>query len=104
MSTLSGDIQPALDHLEAALEASCAGLIALESIRDQAVDARALHDQVTRAVESVRAAIAELRAVHDSETSMFAFGFVLAAAPGWRRAVHATPDQGAPQVRPRRTA
>jgi hypothetical protein len=104
MSTLSGDIQPALDHLEAALEASCASLIALESIRDQAVDARPVHDQVTRAVESVRAAIAELRAVHDSETSMFAFGFVLAAPPGWRRAEHGTPDTGAPQVRPRRTA
>ena len=104
MSTLSGDIQPALDHLEAALEASCASLIALESIRDKAVDARPIHDQVTRAVESVRAAIAELRAVHDSETSMFAFGFVLAAPPGWRRAERGTPDHGAPQVRPRRTA
>ena len=104
MSTLSGDIQPALDHLEAALEASCASLIALESIRDHAVDARPIHDQVTRAVESTRAAIAELRAVHDSETSMFAFGFVLAAAPGWRRAERGTPDQGSPQVRPRRTA
>ena len=104
MTTLPRDIQPALAHLEAALEASCASLIALESIRDQAVDARPVHDQITRAVESVRAAIADLRAVHDSDTSMFAFGFVLAAAPGWRRAARGTPDQGAPQVRPRRTA
>ena len=104
MTTLPWDIQPALAHLEAALEASCASLIALESIRDEALDSRPIHGQITRAVDSVRAAITELRAMHDSDTSMFAFGFVLAAAPGWRRAEHGTPDQGAPQVRPRRTA
>jgi hypothetical protein len=104
MSTLSGDIQPALDHLESALEASCASLIALESIRDEVLDSRPIHGQITRAVDSLRAAITEFRAMHDSETSMFAFGFVLAAAPDWRRAEHGTPDHGAPQVRPRRTA
>jgi hypothetical protein len=100
MTTLPRDIQPALDHLEAALEASCVSLVTLAAMRDQIVDPRPVQGQITRAVESLRAAIAELRAVHDSETSPFAFGFVLAAPPDWRRSV----EQGAPQVRPRRTA
>jgi len=104
MTTLPGDIQPALDHLEAALEASCASLIALESTRDQVLDSRAVHGQITRGIESIRAAIAELRSAHDSETSLFAFGFVLAATPGSRHADREAPDHGAPQVRPRRTA
>jgi len=99
MITHTRDIQPALVHLEAALEASCAGLIALESIRDEALDARPVHAQITRGVESLRAAIAELRAVHDTKTSLLAFGFVLAASPGWQRN-----ETAGDQLSPRRTA
>ena len=99
MITEPRDIQPALGHLEAALEASCASLIALESIRDEALDARPIHAQITRGVESLRAAIAALRAVHEDETSMLAFGFVLAATPGWRQN-----ETAGHQVSPRRTA
>jgi hypothetical protein len=82
--TYARNIQPALKHLEAALEASCASLIALESVRDETLEPSPIHGQVTRAVGSLRAAISELRAMHDSETSVLAFGFVL-AAPGARR-------------------
>jgi hypothetical protein len=83
------DIQPALAHLEAALESSCATLIALEATRAQNQDgARAkglIQGQIGDAIESLRAAIAELRAIHDVETNMLAFGFVLGADPGWDR-------------------
>ena len=99
MTTHTRDIRPALGHLEAALEASCASLIALESIRDEALDARPVYAQISRGVESLRAAIAELRAVHDAETSMLAFGFVLAASPGWQQN-----ETAGRQVSPRRTA
>ena len=80
------DIQPALSHLEAALESSCATLIALEATRAQegerARDAGPIQGQLGDAIESLRAAIAELRAMHDVETNMLAFGFVLGADPG----------------------
>ena len=99
MITHTRDIQPALGHLEAALEASCASLIVLESTRDGVVDVRAVHGQITRAVESLRSGIAELRAAHHVETSMLAFGFVLDAPRSWRRG-----KNKARQVRPRRTA
>jgi len=80
------DIQPALSHLEAALESSCATLIALEATQAQegerARDAGPIQGQLGDAIESLRAAIAELRAMHDVETNMLAFGFVLGADPG----------------------
>ena len=98
MITEPRDIQPALGHLEAALEASCASILALDSIRDEALDARSIYAQITRGVEALRAAINELRAVHDAETSMLAFGFVLAASPGWQD------ETAGRQVSPRRTA
>ena len=99
MTTHTRDIRPALGHLEAALEASCASILALDSIRDEALDARSIYAQITRGVEALRAAINELRAVHDTEISMLAFGFVLAAPPGWQRN-----EAAGRQVKPRRTA
>jgi hypothetical protein len=90
------EIQPALNHLEAALEASCATLMALESSRLGTEDgASAVQCQLRQAIASVREAIAEMRALHEVETSMLAFGFVLASAPPWA---------GERQWRPRRTA
>jgi hypothetical protein len=95
------DIQPTLDHLDAALEASCASLMALESTRLNAPDASApVHCQLRQAIASVREAIAEMRALHEVETSVLAFGFVLEAEPRERppRWVDGS------QLRPRRTA
>ncbi len=95
------DIQPALDHLEAALESSCATLMALEATRlDAQGGAPAVHCQIRAAIASVRNAIAELRALHDVETSVLAFGFVLEKDPRDRSG--AWVDER--QVRPRRTA
>jgi hypothetical protein len=102
------DIQPALGHLEAALESSCATLIALEATRaqDRAVrhDAGPIEGQIADAIASLRAAITELRAMHEIETSTLAFGFVLGDDPVWAqgqlRRRHAPNGQSIP----RRTA
>lgn len=79
--TSTRNIQPALDHLEAALEASCATLINLECsrvrARDLASDERRLQEQISSAITSLREAISELRAMHDAQASMLAFGFVM---------------------------
>lgn len=84
--TQRSNVQPALDHLEAALEAICATLIALEAAgagaRKGAQDMRAVEAQIGDAIGSLREAIAELRKLDDIETSMLAFGFVLAADSG----------------------
>jgi hypothetical protein len=101
--THTRDIQPALDHFEDALQASCATLMTLESVnlsgRDLARDAKAMQEQIVQAIRSLREAIADLRALHDAETSGLAFGFVLGARPDLSVA-----DNRASQFRPRRTA
>jgi hypothetical protein len=88
MTRQSRDIQPALGHLEAALEATCATLMALESASlgdtEAAAEASAARGQIRKAMTSLRNAMSELRALHDVETSMLAFGFVL-ADPKWSR-------------------
>lgn len=104
----NSDIQPALGHLEAALESSCATLIALEVTRaedrEDAGTPSPIHGQISDAIESLRAAIAELRALHDVETNVLAFGFVIGADPGWAR-THVRPRQTRrSQPSPRRTA
>jgi len=100
------DIQPALGHLEAALEETCATLMALEAARmagEGGPVAPAIQRQISRATASVRNAMSELRALHDVETSMLAYGFVL-ADPEWsRRRARRRPTRSG-QDRPRRTA
>lgn len=100
------DIQPALAHLESALEASCATLMALQAsalgMPDCGRETGAIRAQIARAIESAREAIAELRAVHDADASMLAFGFVLAADPSWTRSQSRAARRD--QLRPRRTA
>jgi hypothetical protein len=112
MITQTRDIQPALGHLEAALEESCATLMALESARlggaEGAVNPPAIQAQIIRAIACVRNAMSELRALHEVETSMLAFGFVL-ADPEWSRTQsrrrHTGRRRAGPgQERPRRTA
>lgn len=108
------DIQPALAHLESALEASCATLMALQAsalgMPDSGRETGAIRAQIARAIESARDAIAELRAVHDVEASMLAFGFVLAGDPSWTRSRAQSQSQSPSQktrrdqLRPRRTA
>jgi hypothetical protein len=99
--TGSRDIQPAVGHLEAALEETCATLMALESAKlaggEAAMNAAAVQGHISRAIAAVRDAISEMRALHDVETSTLAFGFVL-ADPEWSR------TRARRQDRPRRTA
>jgi glycerate kinase len=107
MITRSRDIQPALGHLEAALEETCATLMALESARaaggEGAAHASAIQGQISRAIACVRNAMSELRAMHDVETSMVAYGFVL-ADPEWSRVQARRRQTAGGQDRPRRTA
>lgn len=106
MITGSRDIQVALGHLEAALEESCATLIALESAKlaggEPAANASAVQGHVSKAIGAVRHAISEMRALHEVETSTLAFGFVL-ADPEWSR-MQARRRHTRRQDRPRRTA
>ena len=102
------EIRPALEHLESALQASCATLIALQSTRitarEGARDTLEVEAQIGEAIASLQEAIAELRAMHDVETSGLAFGFVMAADPTWIQARDRRRADGRPQVMPRRTA
>lgn len=96
------ETKPALDHLEAALEVTCATLIALQAtstgLHRGDTDPLVAQAQLGDAIGSLREAIAELRALHDAETSVLAFGFVLAdGRPSRARARRR-------QFRPRRTA
>jgi hypothetical protein len=104
MTTQPQDIQPALDHLEASLQASCATLIALQSARlamhDKLEHAHVIEAQIGEAIASLGEAIRELRALGNGDASGLAFGFVLAAEPGWSGAQ----ARRQRQVRPRRTA
>jgi len=102
------DIRPALAHLESALEASCATLVALQAgalaMPDGGRETAAVRGQLARAVESLREAISELRALHEVETSLLAFGFVLGVDRP-RPSTRERPSQGRrSQLRPRRTA
>jgi hypothetical protein len=102
------DIQPALGHLEAALESSCATLIALEATRAQdregARDTGPIEGQIGNAIASLRVAIAELRAMHGVETNMLAFGFVLGADPARAQTQVRRRHTPSSQSSPRRTA
>lgn len=81
MSTRCRDMKPALGHLEAALEATCAALMTLQAARigaaESTAEALVLEGQILGAIVSVRRAMSNLRAIHEVETSMLAFGFVL---------------------------
>jgi hypothetical protein len=80
-----------VDHYEAALEASCDTLIALQVIRASATSPavevgrvetqlmRAISRQVTRAIRSQRRAIAEVRLARNEPETTPILGFVLEA-------------------------
>ena len=108
MTAESRDIQPSLHHLEAALEATCATLVTLESARlgnrDGTGDTYAAQCQVRDAIASLREGMAALRALHDVETSILAFGFVLGADHEYPPRQARTSESGGDQFKPRRTA
>jgi hypothetical protein len=98
------DYLPALDRVEAALEASCGALVTLESISPRAADGAGGTDttqrHLGRAISALRDAIEELRLAQSNGSSAPAMGFVLEgsrrAPPGGKRAFG--------QSSPRRTA
>jgi hypothetical protein len=101
------DYLPALDRIEAALEASCGALVTLESIPSDAVDGSddpdGMRGHVGLAIRSLRGAIEELRLAQNNGAYALAIGFVLQGngrAPG----DVAPPPRDPGQSKPRRTA
>jgi hypothetical protein len=74
---------PALDHIQAALEASNGALIGLEWIAAQlaheADDRASVRQQTRQAIESLRQAITELRLARGEACGALTLGFVLQA-------------------------
>jgi hypothetical protein len=94
------DYLPILDHIEAALEASCGALMTLQSIDFSPTrDGDGMHGHVAEAIYSLRHAIDELRSAQSRGASGLALGFVLARG---RRG--SGPEVEPDQSRPRRTA
>jgi hypothetical protein len=99
LSTSPTDTSRVLDRLDAALEASCGALVALESKRQCATELDGDLDDVTaevvRTIRRLREAIAEVRSLSGAHASAVAYGFV----SGTQSA-----SPGEAQIRPRRTA
>ena len=95
------DYLPALDGIEAALEASCGALITLESLGRGATrpagKADGMQEPIAQAMRSLKQAIESLRAARTDGTGALALGFVLKrdGSAAWGEA-H--------QSKPRRTA
>jgi len=76
------DYLPALDRIEAALEASCGALVTLESINPGAADddlsgPAGMQRHLGQAITNLRDAIQELRLAQSNGSSALAIGFVL---------------------------
>lgn len=88
-----------LQHLEAALESSCAALVALEALADRvrilSGELQRIEIQTRATIACLRDAVTQLRPAPDPESRALAFGFVLGRDP------LASPDR---QVKPLRTA
>lgn len=98
------DYLPALDRIEAALEASCGALITLESLNCRATgstdEADGMQEHIGQATRSLREAIESLRAAQSDGADALALGFVLkldgSAAPvSWREAGQSNPRRTA---------
>lgn len=78
---LRSDTLSVLSHLEAAVEASCAALVALKAMRAQPAELtceiRDVEAGIVQTIDWLRSAISELRSLHGEQTSFLAFGFVL---------------------------
>ena len=101
------DYLPALDRIEASLEATCGALVTLESINSDACDGADDQDGISRhvglAIRSLRSVIEELRRAQNNGECALAIGFVLKSDGRVPRALDPQPaDPG--QSKPRRTA
>jgi len=98
------DYLPALDRIEAALEASCGALVTLESINPGAADdltgVEGMQRHVGQAISYLRDAIEELRLAQSNGSSAIAIGFVLKGNSREPDGVKSDPGQS----KPRRTA
>ena len=88
------DSPSATDRIEAALEASCAALVTLESLSFGAGEPSGRQERVVTAIRSLRHAIEQLRWAQSDHADELALGFVL----------NGRPRPGRRQSRPRRTA
>ncbi len=79
------DRKPANDHVQTALEASCAVLIAMESIRASISDSDSCVESVqalaTDAIVELRRAIREIYLAREQQPRLLPDGFVLGADP-----------------------
>jgi len=82
-------LQPTPDYFEAALQACCAALMALQ-LAEAFSDGDVGHSaQLNRAITAVRAAIADVRAVQGVTPSRLPEGFVIGCqASSWRGQTH----------------
>jgi hypothetical protein len=96
--------RPRADHLQSALEASCATLVALESLQAGQSEAPAAGESgraaIQLAIASLREAICEIRTAKAAHASPVSLGFVL--GPASMPALAGGP--GTDQTRPCRTA
>lgn len=93
----------AAERVDAALEASCEALVALQLVRGLASD-ESLKLHTTRAIELVRRSIKELRAARGEPPSPFAYGFVLGRQARPSPEPEPDPEPRPGQSKPRRTA
>jgi hypothetical protein len=64
------------DYVEAAIDASCAALMALDLVRTFAADDERVTGRVSVAIAALRRAIADLRAQQAEDASAISHGFV----------------------------
>ena len=80
------DCLPALDGIEAALEATCAALVTLESMKPGGADALGVvagtEAHVLLAIRRLRDAVEQLRLAQSDGSSALAIGFVLKQKDG----------------------
>lgn len=76
-SMSSSRLLPGPNNIEAALEASCATLVALEGLRASAATDPHRTARLSRHIRLVRSGITELRRGHVDATNPLAYGFVL---------------------------
>jgi hypothetical protein len=89
------DYLPALDQIEAALEASCGALITLESLSSGAAERAGTdpaQDPLGRAISSLREVIDALRLAQCDASDALALGFVLEGSPAAGREARNPPQ------------
>ena len=102
--TSQPDLRSTDDHIQAALDASCAALLAIQSGRDAVLAAEAGLQRAeaarSQAIALVRTAISELRVIRGDRPSPLAYGFAFAQG----RALSEAPAAAGAQTTSLRTA